>query len=159
LLDVTAEQIVLTLLPRTAGRFTRQGLRVNKLRYYCDGYTEQYLAGGEVIVAYNPDDVSVIWLIEDGKYIRFDLIDNRFAGKSFDVVEELKERQRKIGKDAKEGQLQAEIDLARSIENIANHSQQTENVSIKGIRENRRIEQQKKHIDYVRRVGAENGLE
>ena len=159
LLDATAEQIVLTLLPRTTGRFTRQGLKVNKLRYYCDGYTEQYLAGGEVVVAYNPDDVSAIWLIEDGKYIRFDLIELRFKGCSFDVVEELKERQRKIGKEAKESQLQAEIDLARSIENIANHSQQTENISIKGIRENRRIEQQKKHIDYMRKVGAENGLE
>lgn len=159
LLDATAEQIVLTLLPRTTGKFTRQGLKVNKLRYYRDGYTEQYLGGGEVIAAYNPDDTSAIWMIEDGKYLRFDLIELRFRGCSFDVVEELKERQRNLGKNRKEAQLQAEIDLARSIEGIANHSQHIENISIKDIRENRRIEQQKKHIDYVRKVGAEDGLE
>ena len=39
LLDATPEQIILTLLPRTVGRFTRQGLKVNGLRYYNDGYS------------------------------------------------------------------------------------------------------------------------
>ncbi len=159
LLDATPEQIILTLLPRTVGRFTRQGLKVNGLRYYNDCYTEMYLCGGETEVAYNPDDVSAVWIIEEGKYIRFELIESRFGGKSFDAVEELKQKQRQISKDAREYSLQAEIQLARNIETVTNMVRPSGKVSTKGIRDNRRKEQKKQHIDYVRKVGAEDGLE
>ena len=37
--------LVLTLLPRTEGKFSRFGLKVNKLRYHNEGYTEEYLKG------------------------------------------------------------------------------------------------------------------
>ena len=158
LLDATPEQIILTLLPRVVGRFTRQGLKVNGLRYYNDGYVEMYLCGGETEVAYNPDDVSAVWIIENGRYIRFELIESRFDGRSFDAVEKLKQKQRQISKDAKEYSLQAEIQLARNIEMVANMAQTTGKVSTKGIRDNRQKEQKKQHIDYVRKVGAEDGL-
>lgn len=52
LITVDKEQIVLTLLPRTTGKFSRFGLRVNKMRYKHENFTEKYLAGGEVTVAY-----------------------------------------------------------------------------------------------------------
>ena len=159
LLDVTAEQIIFTLLPRVYGKFTRQGLKVNKLRYYNEGYTEKYLSGGEVLVAYNPDDVSAVWVMEDGKYIRFELIDSRFDGKSFDAVEELKHKQRQISKKTRKQSLQAEIQLARNIEMVTNAVKSSGKVSTKGIRENRQKEQKKQHIDYVRKVGTEDGLE
>lgn len=32
--------------------------------YKHENFTEKYLAGGEVTVAYNPDDVSAVWLIK-----------------------------------------------------------------------------------------------
>ena len=60
LITVDKEQIVLTLLPRTTGKFSRFGLRVNKMRYKHENFTEKYLSGGEVTVAYNPDDVSAV---------------------------------------------------------------------------------------------------
>ena len=63
LITVDKEQIVLTLLPRTTGKFSRFGLRVNKMRYKHENFTEKYLSGGEVTVAYNPDDVSAVWSI------------------------------------------------------------------------------------------------
>jgi len=159
LLDATSEQIILTLLPRAVGRFTRQGLKVNGLRYYNNGYTEMYLCGGELAVAYNPDDVSAVWIIEDSKYIRFELIDNRFDGKSFDAVEELKQKQRQISKDTRKDSLQAEIQLAHNIEAVANMAKSSGQVSIKGIRDNRQKEKKKQHIDFVGKVGAEDGLE
>ena len=158
-LDVTPEQIILTLLPRTIGRFTRQGLKVNGLRYYNDCFTELYLCGGEVEVAHNPDDVSAVWIIEAGKYIRFELIDVRFDGMSFDAVEELKQKQRQISKDAREYSLQAEIQLARNIETVINMVRPSGEISTKGIRDNRRKEQKKQHIDYVRKVGVEDVLD
>ena len=71
----------------------------------------------------------------------------------------MKQKQRQISKDAKEYSLQAEIQLARNIEMVANMAQTTGKVSTKGIRDNRQKEQKKQHIDYVRKVGAEDGLE
>lgn len=61
LIFTSEKEIVVTLLPRTEGKFTRFGLMVNKLRYHRDGYKEEYLRGRKCTVAYNPDDVSHIW--------------------------------------------------------------------------------------------------
>lgn len=52
LADVTKEQAVLTLLPRTSGSSSRSGLKVNGLRYFCDGFFERCLKGGKATVAY-----------------------------------------------------------------------------------------------------------
>lgn len=57
LLSISKEELILTLLPRIEGKFTRQGLKVNGIRYKNENYTEKYLAGGTVTVAYNPEDV------------------------------------------------------------------------------------------------------
>ena len=65
---VSREELIQTLLPRTTGRFMRSGLKVKGMRYHADGYTERYLKGGEATVAYNPEDVSHVWLLEDGAY-------------------------------------------------------------------------------------------
>ena len=83
---------MLTLLPRTTGRFSRSGLKVNKLRYHCEGYTEQYLSGGDVTVAYNPEDVTSVWLLKDGAYTEFTIIASRFKSKDLTVVQELQAR-------------------------------------------------------------------
>lgn len=78
LITIDKEQVILTLLPRTVGRFTRSGLKVNRIRYKNMNYTEKYLSGGDVSVAYNPDDVSCVWLMENGSYIPFELIENGY---------------------------------------------------------------------------------
>ena len=80
--SVTPQRLIQTLLPRTTGTFTRKGLRVNGLRYKHDDYTESYLSGGEVTVAYNPEDVTEVWLLDDGQYVPFTLIESRFKGKT-----------------------------------------------------------------------------
>ena len=64
LITVDKEQLILTLLPRTEGRFTRFGLSVNGMHYHNKLFREQYLNGKECTVAYNPDNVCQIWLIE-----------------------------------------------------------------------------------------------
>ena len=79
---VDQQLLSLTLLPRTSGKFGRTGLKVNTLRYHCDGFVEEYLNGGDCIVAYSPDDVSRVWLFKDGNYTEFRLIEKRFEGKS-----------------------------------------------------------------------------
>ena len=37
LISVNSREMILTLLPRTTGKFGRTGLKVNKLRYHCEG--------------------------------------------------------------------------------------------------------------------------
>lgn len=150
LIDVDPRELTLTLLPRTAGKFSRYGLKVNKLRYHCDGYTEQYLKGGKVTVTYNPEDVSCVWLMEKGQYSEFTIIESRYEGMDLTAVEGLQTAQRAITKGAEHDNLQAQIDLARHIEAIAGSSRRSTDVSLENIRSTRKREQDKHHRDYMK---------
>lgn len=153
LIDVEAQKLILTLLPRTTGKFSRFGLKVNKMRYHCEGYTEQYLKGGEATVAYNPEDVTFVWLLERGMYTEFIIIESRFEGKDLTAVQSLQMVQRTITRGAEQDNLQAQIDLARHIEAIAGGVRGSADVNIKHIRDTRQREQSKHHRDYMK--GAE----
>ena len=150
LISVDAKELMLTLLPRTTGKFSRMGLKVNKLRYHCDGYTERYLSGGSVTVAYNPDDVTSVWVLEDGTYTEFVVIESRFEGKDLTAVQELQDSQRAIMKNAARSNLQAQINLANHIETITDGNGGRTDVHMKNIRSTRKREQTKYHRDYVK---------
>lgn len=96
LIKVDRDQLILTLLPRAAGKFTRYGLAVNGMHYHNINFREQYLNGKECLAAYNPDNVCQIWLIENGSYIPFDLIESRYREKNLTGVQEMKRRQRDL---------------------------------------------------------------
>lgn len=150
LISVDDEQLILSLLPRVQGKFSRFGLRVNGLRYKNENYTEKYLSGGVVNTAYNPDDISYIWLIENGAYIRFELIESRFKGKCLAEVQTMQDGQKSLVKGAVEANLQARIHLANHIETIINSAASSGNVDIKGIRDTRQKERNKRHIDFMK---------
>ena len=150
LIRVDARELILTLLPRTTGKFGRTGLRVNKLRYHCEGYTEQYLSGGTATVAYNPEDVTSVWVIENGSYVEFMLIESRFKGKDLVEIQELQSDQRSIAKNEMRNNLQAQIDLAQHIEAIAGSVGTHKDVHMKNIRNTRKREQMKYHRDYMK---------
>lgn len=150
LISVDSRELMLTLLPRTIGKFGRTGLKVNKLRYHCEGYTEQYLSGGTVTVAYNPEDVGSVWVIEDGSYVEFILIESRFKGKDLVEIQEIQTSQRDIIKSVARDNLQAQINLAQHIEAIAGSVGTHKDVHMKNIRSTRKREQMKKHQDYMR---------
>lgn len=155
LIPATAEKVVLTLLPRTPAKFTRKGLVANGIRYrHTNGnYTQRYLSGGAVIVAYNPEDVSQIWLLENGKYIPFELIEGRFACKTISEVGKIRAKQKELVKEEERELLQAQIDLASHIESVvgAKPTRKGE-TGIKGVTENRQKERRKTHRDYVEEV-------
>ena len=111
LLPIDRETMLLTLLSRTIGTFSRKGLKVNKMRYRHDGYTEKYLTGDKVTVAYNPDNVSFVWVIENGAYIRFDLIESRYCGKNLSDVETLQCKQKNIIQSVEAENTQAQLTL------------------------------------------------
>ena len=150
LIAVGSRELVLTLLPRTIGKFGRTGLKVNKLRYHCEGYTEQYLSGGTVTVAYNPEDVTSVWVVGNGSYVEFMLIESRFKGKDLLEIQELQSDQRAIAKNEMRNNLQAQIDLAQHIEAIAGSVGTHKDVHMKNIRSTRKREQIKYHRDYMK---------
>ena len=149
LIDIEPRKLIQVLLPRATGTFTRKGLRVNGLRYKHDDYTEAFLSGGEATVAYNPEDVTEIWLIDKGRYIPFTLIESQFSGKSLDAVQTTQKARKQTAHAAATESLQAQINLAEHIQVIAEKGKQTD-VVLKNIRSTRRKEQSRTHIDYTK---------
>ena len=148
-ITVAPSKLIQTLLPRATGTFTRKGLRVHGLRYKHDEYTEAFLSGGEVIVAYNPEDVTEVWLLDDGQYVPFVLIESRFNGKSLAAVQTMQTARKQTVNTAAAENLQAQINLAEHIQVIASQGRQTD-VGIKNIRSTRKKEQARTHIDFVK---------
>ena len=153
MIDIDKRRLILTLLPRTTGRFKRNGLNVNGMRYKNDEprYIEAYLSGGEVTVAYNPDDVSDCWVIENGTFIPFNLIERRFAHKSLDTARDLQKARKNNVNTAAADNLQAQLDLAEHIQVITSQSNHTD-VDLKNIRSTRKKERVRTHIDYTKEV-------
>ncbi len=147
LISVNKRDLTLTLLPHITGKFTRFGLKVNKLRYYNKAYKEQYLQGGEVTVVFNPDDCGKVWLKEsDGSYVEFELIESRFKDMSLDKVQEIQRKQKEVVKSAVEDSFQAKIELLSFIGTVSS-KEALEDVKIDGIRTARKNARRKEHID------------
>ena len=150
LVQTDIRQLIMTMLPRAQGKFTRYGLSVGKLHYRHDNYTEQYLSGGTVTVAYNPDNAADVWLIENGQYIKFELIEERFADKTIAEVESQYKIRNELINGTLSESIQAQIDLSNHIEAIAATADKNVGNSIKNIRTTRKRETNMEHIDYVR---------
>lgn len=149
LISVSSKELILTLLPRTQGNFNRFGLNANNLRYKNDNYTEMYLKGGSVTVAYNPDDVSFVWLIENSSYIKFKLIESRFKDKDLTAAQLLQNQQKQYINSFSEESLQAQIDLSKHINAISDTQDRENDVNLKFIRETRKKEQAKTHKNFI----------
>lgn len=159
LISVSYETLMLSLLPRTTGKFTRYGLCVNQLRYKNDEFTEMYLKGDTALVAYNPDDISVVWLIDRGIYKAFLLIESRFKACSLAEVDSIKEGQKRILKAQKRENRQARIELIHHIEVIAKSEKNHQNTHIQDIRKTRKKEQSRTHISFMMDGGSSGKIE
>lgn len=161
LITVPAKQLVLTLLPRVNVKFTRKGLIVFGLRYSSDAgnFTEEYLNGGDAVAAYNPESADVTYLLEEGEFIEFHLIESRFLGKSFAEIKEMQSAQRDLVGGAVYDNLQGRIDLAAHVERIVGGRERSEDVNLKGIRKTKQRERKERHRNFVEEVekGGESG--
>ena len=154
-LEIGTEDVMMILLPRVKAKFTRFGLAVNGLHYRNDDYKKEMLNGGTGIVAYSPEDSGRVYLIEDGRYTAFTLIERRFSNKSLDEVQDIKEQQKSLVMECREDEIKSKIDLTVKIENLLGiakkqmGSSATDNPSIKSIRQNRKKEQERNHFDVL----------
>lgn len=149
LIPTDYDTLVLVLLPRTTGKFTRKGLVVHKLRYRHDGYTEMYLKGGNVTVAYNPDDVSTVWLISKCSYVPFKLVQSRFNGLEVQVIGQIQTCLKTAKNSLVDDSVQSRVNLMNHIETIAEATEKHSEANIKHIRANRQQEQVKTHINHI----------
>lgn len=152
LLSISKEQLVLTLLPRTEGRFTRKGLVVNKMRYDADGFTEEYLNGGKCTVAFNPDDASKVWMFEEGTYTKFTLIEKKYQGMSVNEVHTQKKKQRQYVAGFREDALAAKVDLVQKINTIVEHALKSDDTDITGVTKRRQKARIQRHRDLMKEV-------
>ena len=152
LITATDKEIILTLLPRTEGTFTRYGLMVNKLRYHREGYKEAYLKGGKCTAVYNPEDVSHVWQRTEDGFEEFQIIETMYESKTVAQVVEIKQSQESIVKNEAEKALQAKIDLMRFIETAAKKNDRPVEANIKGISEQRQSEKRKQHKNIERMI-------
>lgn len=152
LIPVTQSQLILTLLPRAAGKFSRKGLIVNGLRYHREDYTEQYLCGGNVICAYNPENTSSVWLIKKSEYIEFYAISECFSDMSFESAFSIRNQKKKIVAEAEKDNLQAKIDLANHLQAISQNAPQkiSQKQNLGNIRETKKREKASRHIDFMK---------
>lgn len=152
---VTKGQLVKALLPRTKGQFCQRGLIVNRIRYKNNDYTEEYLSGGTVSVAYNPDDVSRVYLVRDD-FREFVLIESRFEGLTLDAAKEMMRRQIDLMREYEPRNLQAKVDLARHIQAIADNGRRTtERIDLKNVTRARNNERYSRHRDLMEEVENE----
>ena len=131
LISVDETCLTMTLLPRTNGRFTRKGLQVNGLRYKQENFTERFLKGGDCVVAYNPDNVSFVWLLEKGQYVKFDLIESRYKNKSLLEVENIQTKIKELKSVDESQTIQAEIDLSKHISAIGSTAKRLHKSEVK----------------------------
>lgn len=154
LISISKASLMLVLLPRTKGRFSRKGLVVNGLRYHCNGFTEQYLRGDEVIVAYNPDNASSVYVVKYA-YREFTLIDSRYSDMSFEDKDRFIKDVRAYVKSFQQEAIQGRIDLANHIETIVANTGRNKAGNIQNIRSTRLIERVGTHKDFIKE--ASNG--
>ena len=143
-ISIKPDLLYKTLLPRTDAKFTRHGLKVGQLHYKCLGFVEEYLKGDKAIVAYEPNDCSYVFLVKDGDYIRFTLIETAFMGKSVEEAEKMIKEHSEVVQGEIHANNQAKIDLANDILTVVNSCSRTTKVSLKGVRQARERESRRK---------------
>lgn len=146
LIKVSNEELQKVLLHRTNGKFTKKGLIVNGLRYRALGYTNKFLKGENVTCAYNPHNISTIFLIEEnGNYIEFELIEKFFEKKSLEEVQSIKKQKKEIINQYCEEALKSEMAMGAAIDSFI-HTKPNIKVNTKNVRKNRENEIKKERI-------------
>ena len=136
------------------GKFTSKGLIVLGLRYDSKDkdFTESYLMGKDVVAAYNSESADTVYLIENGNFIEFSLIESRFSGKTFEEIKQMMDAQKNIIDGAVHENLQGRVDLASHIEKIVGGKTKNEDVNLKNVRETRKRAVKERHRDFMEEV-------
>lgn len=142
LINANTEDVSLMLLPRGNASITRQGLMFDGLRYDAENVdmTKEYVSAGirgrkKVVVAYHEDSSEYVYLIRDGKYIKFVLTSASlaFSGLSFEEIRLMKKEEQKIRKEVEQKQSQDAAMCADFIRETVQNAEETEPHTLKEV--------------------------
>ena len=123
--------------------FKRNGLIVNGIRYRNISYKDEYLEGKKVIVAYDSNDVSKVFLIENGNYIEFELIEKELKDKTLEEVGVIKMNKNKVINEAKIVKCKSSIEIQKVLDELVESFDKDVEIDVKNVRKNRRKEVKK----------------
>ena len=129
-----------TLLSRCEGQFKRNGLIVNGLRYKNLEYGDKYLEGSKVIVAFDPNEINKVWLIENGNYIEFELIEKALNGKTLEEAIEMKLEKNKVLNSGSIKSCKTKIEVQKVLEEFIEELDNEIKINTKNVRKNRQKE-------------------
>ena len=101
---------------------------------------------------YNPENVDLVYLFQNGRYTEFQLIESRFSGKSFEQVGQMIQAQRELVKSAIHENLQGRIDLTSSIEIVVQNTSKSNTINLKNVRQFKENEKRKQHRNFVKEI-------
>lgn len=137
LINIDTRLLELTLLPRTKGKFRRDGLIVNKFRYKNLDFSNRYLTKSDCIVSYDPNNIGSVWLYEKGQYFKFEIIEKYLEDRTLEESQKIVSDKSLIEKECEKEVIQGAIDLYKEIEIIAG-SKENINVNLKEVRKHRK---------------------
>ena len=79
------------------------------------------MRGDKCVISYNPNDTSNVWLFENGEYISFSLIEEKYKDFSFEDVDTQIRQVDEHLKTFEEENVQARITLMNDLETIGAH--------------------------------------
>ncbi len=131
LIPIEADDLYRLSLPRKKLSITRKGISDNGLFYISKDYTEilkRHRIGEKVSVSYDPDDVSVIYLIEENRCTPVPLSEGckRYLGASSDEYALEQEKMRASRKSFEEEELRGRMEVLKSIQDIAQNAERAE---------------------------------
>ncbi|MEG2403674.1 MAG: DDE-type integrase/transposase/recombinase [Oscillospiraceae bacterium] len=147
---VDAERLSKALMSRAIGAITQRGLEIFGVRYQNEMLKKRFVRAGikgreKVDVAYNPDDLTTVWLYENMEYIPVEIVQEQYRGRSLAELTQMYKQEKRINTDLQKVQLQERISLIDEIQSIAQQAQPTAPQSIglisKNVKKHRAAEQ------------------
>ena len=99
------------------------------------------------MVAYDPEKTSCVWIIEDGNYVQFALIDKQYDNRSFAVAYNDMVRSDNYIKRFAKDSVQARISLIKDIQTITEQCTAREDIDLTAVRKTRSKEKIKRRLE------------
>ncbi|MEG2137392.1 MAG: transposase family protein [Oscillospiraceae bacterium] len=147
---VEQQELRFSLLPTAQATLTARGLKFQDAYYYHPSYTSRFVqakaTGVErVKIAYLPNTLSVIYLIEEDSYIPFQLATpyQRYESMTLEEMAVLRKIEKADLKRLKEQELQGKLDLISSVKAVVGQVRPAADAKLKEIGSARSNERQK----------------
>lgn len=95
---------------------------------------------------------SVVWLVKEGDYTKFSLIEKKYQGMTVDEVHSLKKKQKQYVAGFREDALAAKVELSQRITTIAAQAVKSDNTDIRGVTKRRQKARTQRHRDLMSEV-------